>query len=51
MLILTSAGKLLGRLDTGVPTANCAFGEDGQSLFVTANAQLCRVRTLVSGKK
>jgi gluconolactonase len=49
VLVLTPAGKLLGRLNTGQATANCAFGEDGRTLFITADAYLCRVRTLVTG--
>jgi gluconolactonase len=49
VLVLTPAGKLLGRLNTGRPTANCAFGEDGQTLFITADSYLCRIRTRVKG--
>jgi len=49
VLVFTPEGKLLGRLNTGQRTANCAFGEDGKTLFVTADAYLCRIRTLVSG--
>lgn len=49
VLVFTPDGKLLGRLNTGRPTANCTFGEDGKTLFITADAYLCRVRTLVQG--
>jgi gluconolactonase len=49
VLVLTPAGKLLGRLNTGRPTANCAFGEDGQTLFIAADSYLCRIRTRVKG--
>jgi gluconolactonase len=38
-------GKLLGRILTGERTSNCCFGEDGSTLFVTADANLCRLRT------
>jgi gluconolactonase len=51
VLILTPEGKLLGRLNTGQRTANCTFGEDGKSLFITADSYLCRVKTLVAGAK
>ena len=51
VLVLTPDGKLLGRLNTGVPTSNCQFGEDGKTLFITADAYLCRVRTLATGTK
>lgn len=49
VLVFTPEGKLLGRLNTGQRTANCTFGEDGKTLFVTADAYLCRVRTRVTG--
>jgi gluconolactonase len=49
VLVLTPAGKLLGRLNTGRPTANCAFGEDGQTLFIAADSYLCRISTRVKG--
>jgi gluconolactonase len=47
--IFSPAGKLLGRLNTGERTSNCAFGEDGSSLFITADSYLCRVRTKTKG--
>jgi gluconolactonase len=49
VLIFSPEGKLLGRLDTGQATANCAFGEDGKTLFITADMYLCRVRTKTRG--
>ena len=49
VLVFSPAGKLLGRLNTGQATANCAFGEDGKTLFITADMYLCRVRTNVTG--
>jgi gluconolactonase len=51
VLVLTPEGTLLGRLNTGQRTANCKFGEDGKTLFITADSFLCRVRTLVSGTR
>jgi gluconolactonase len=42
-------GKLLGRIDTGQRTANCGWGEDGRTLFLTADSFLCRVRTSTKG--
>ncbi len=44
ILIVSPQGKLLGRLATGVPTANCAFAPDG-FLYITANHFLLRVKT------
>jgi gluconolactonase len=49
LLVLSPAGKLLGVLDTGVPTANCAFGDDGTVLYVAANHDIGRIRTLTTG--
>ncbi len=49
VLVYSPEGKLLGRLNTGQSTANCAFGEDGKTLFITADMHLCRIRTLVKG--
>lgn len=42
-------GTFLGRINTGVPTANCRFGDDGSMLYITANTRLCRVRTTTKG--
>lgn len=49
ILVITPAGKLIGRLDTGVPTANCNWGDDGGTLYITANHWLLRVKTLTKG--
>ena len=49
ILILTPEGRLLGRLNTGQRTSNCTFGEDGKTLFITADSFLCRVRTRATG--
>jgi gluconolactonase len=45
VLVFSPVGKLLGVLHTGQATSNCAFGEDGSTLFITADMFLCRVRT------
>ena len=42
-------GTHLGTIDTGVPTANCAWGGDGSILYITANTALLRVRTTTKG--
>jgi gluconolactonase len=50
VLVISPDGTLLGRIDTGEPTANCCFGgEDGSTLFITANKVLCRVKTSTVG--
>lgn len=47
--VIDPAGKHLGTIFTGVPTANCGFGGDGSTLYITANDQLLRVKTLTKG--
>lgn len=49
ILILDQSGTLLGRIDTGTATANCAWGDDGKTLYITANNMLCRIKTNVKG--
>jgi gluconolactonase len=50
VLILSPQGKHLGTLNTGEPTANCAFGgPNGSALYITSNMYLCRVQTLTRG--
>jgi gluconolactonase len=49
VLVYSPDGTLLGRILTGVPTANLAFGEDGSTLFITANHRVLRMRTLTRG--
>ena len=47
--VLAPDGRALGRIDTGGAAANCAFGEDGRTLFITAGDRLLRLRTLTRG--
>ncbi|MCP1385610.1 SMP-30/gluconolactonase/LRE family protein [Runella salmonicolor] len=49
VLILSPSGKLLGRIDTGEATANCGWGDDGSTLYITADMYLCRIRTKTKG--
>ncbi|MDT8759853.1 SMP-30/gluconolactonase/LRE family protein [Sphingomonas psychrotolerans] len=42
--VLSPEGKALGLIATGKAAANCAFGEDGRSLFITSSDMLVRVR-------
>lgn len=50
VIVFDPTGKPLGRITTGVPTANCGWGEDGKTLFLTADNFLCRVKTLATGQ-
>ncbi len=49
VIVLSPTGKLLGRIETGEATANCAFGDDGSTLYITADFYLCRVITSTIG--
>jgi len=49
VVVVSPKGEYLGTIVTGVPTANCAFGDDGSTLYLTANDKLCRVRTTTKG--
>lgn len=49
ILVITPQGKLIGRIHTGVPTANCAWGDDGRTLYITANHAILRVKTKIKG--
>jgi len=49
VLILTKEGKHLGTILTGQATGNCTFGDDGSTLYITADMFLLRVKTKVKG--
>lgn len=49
VLILSPSGKLLGRILAQKATANCAFGDDGRTLFITSSDRLARISLKVKG--
>ena len=49
VIVLDKTGKHLGTLATGVPTANCGWGDDGSTLYITADKRLVRVKTTTKG--
>ena len=49
VFVFDKSGKHLGTLATGVPTANCGFGDDGSTLYITADKNLVRVKTKTKG--
>ncbi|MCW5556919.1 MAG: SMP-30/gluconolactonase/LRE family protein [Verrucomicrobiae bacterium] len=49
VLVLSPDGRHLGTLLTGEATGNCAWGDDGSTLYITADMYLLRVKTLVKG--
>ncbi|SFD69054.1 SMP-30/gluconolactonase/LRE family protein [Spirosoma endophyticum] len=49
LLVLSAAGEFLGHIKIGNSTANCAWGDDGSTLYITADMYLCRIRTTAKG--
>lgn len=49
VLVMSPAGKHLGTIRTGQATSNCAFGDDGRTLYMTADDYLMRVRLKAKG--
>jgi gluconolactonase len=50
VLIFSPSGKHLGTVLTGEATANVAFGDDGSTLYITADMYLARIKTKVKGQ-
>jgi gluconolactonase len=48
--VFSPKGEVLGNIDTGINTANCAFGDDGSALYIAVNHDICRVKTTTKGK-
>lgn len=44
--VFASDGTHLGTIKTGVATANCAWGDDGSVLYITAGNVIYRIQTL-----
>lgn len=49
LYIIAPDGTKLGMIAVGKAVANCAFGEDGKTLFLTASDMVAGVRLKVSG--
>jgi len=50
VMVFSPEGKHLGTIYTGVATANCAWGDDGSTLYVCADKALTRIKTKTKGK-
>jgi gluconolactonase len=50
VLVLAPDGTHLGTFATGEATANCGWGDDGSTLYITADMYLGRVRVTTKGK-
>ena len=46
LLILSPQGQLLGTIDPGEPVSNCAWGDDGHSLYIVASSLVLRLKML-----
>ncbi|KER83116.1 SMP-30/gluconolactonase/LRE family protein [Xanthomonas arboricola] len=49
VIVFAPDGRRLGRIETGEPISNCAFGNDGHTLYMTSHAMLARVRVKALG--
>ena len=49
VLVVAADGTHLGTFLTGQATANCAFGGEGRTLYMTADSHLCRARLTTTG--
>jgi gluconolactonase len=47
--VISPEGKHLGSIETGAPTGNVAWGEDGSSLFITSNTNVFRLKLTTKG--
>ena len=51
VMVVNPDGKLIGHVITGEQTSNCAWGDSGSTLYITADTYLCRIRTKVVGRR
>ncbi len=49
VLVLTPEGDHLGTISTGERIANCTFGDDGSTLYLTSDMLLARIRLNAQG--
>lgn len=49
VLVILPDGRHLGTIRTGLATANVAFGDDGSTLYITADSDLMRIRLRTTG--
>lgn len=47
--VIAPDGTLLGTIETGRPTSNVAWGEDGGTLFITGGSSVYRIKLTTSG--
>jgi gluconolactonase len=49
--VIASDGTLLGTIETGQSTSNVAWGEDGQTLFITGGSSVYRLRLITGASR
>ncbi|WP_115541520.1 SMP-30/gluconolactonase/LRE family protein [Xanthomonas campestris] len=49
VIVFDPDGRRLGRIETGAAISNCAFGNDGHTLYMTSHALLARVQVTSLG--
>jgi gluconolactonase len=49
IIVIAPDGTILGSFEFGVATGNCAWGEDGSTLFVASNTAIYRIRLRTKG--
>ncbi|HEV8442943.1 MAG TPA: SMP-30/gluconolactonase/LRE family protein [Steroidobacteraceae bacterium] len=49
ILVISKDGKRLGRIWDGKQTANCKFGDDGKTLYLTSSDFIARIRLNIRG--
>ena len=47
ILVMNDKGERLGMISTGTNVANCAFGDDGSTLYMTSNNFLARIKLAI----
>lgn len=49
--VIAPDGTLLGTIETGQPTSNVAWGEDGHTLFITGGSSVYRLRVMTGASR
>jgi gluconolactonase len=49
VIVLSADGRRLGRIETGTAISNCAFGDDGHTLYMSSHSFMARVRVTAIG--
>jgi gluconolactonase len=49
VLVISPEGKHLGSINVGDLVSNCAWGDDGSTLYMTANSRLARIKLSTKG--